>query len=147
MGGHNRGQHKHKGGLAQLGGLNGNGQEGEVQPASVAGAIVRAEGDQQQKQHAVKAHKPVAVLGEKIRIHGGYGKKQENTQKGGTDLHQHISEGALGIGGTGDHQAAKGGGHKAQQKKHKICLTDGIFDISNQTVHTDSLRFRKLQSG
>ena len=60
--GHDRSHNQNIGDLADFRRLNIDGQEGEVQPASVTGVIVCTEGDQHQKQHSINDNQPIPVL-------------------------------------------------------------------------------------
>ncbi len=130
MGGHDRGQNQHESDFTKFRRLDLNRKERKVQPALVAGAVVGAERDDQQKHETVQSHQPGSVLGKEIGIHRGNDKKQKNANKCGTYLHKQVTQRAFGIGGTANDKTAKGSCDQTQQQQNQIRFADGFFHIT-----------------
>ena len=130
MGGHHRCHDDNIGDLTDFRRLNVDGQQGKVQPASVAGVVVRTEGNQHQQQNGVENHHGAPVLLQRFHIDGGNHGVHHNSQHDGRKLNQNITQVSLKlrrIGGAGnDHKAAKGG-QQTQNQKNPVALPGKIL--------------------
>ena len=60
--------------------LNHERKKRQIQPASVTGVVIRAEGDQHRKDTQTHNSQQQTMLGEGVRIYRGHDRKQKNTQ-------------------------------------------------------------------
>ena len=135
------GGHDHDvGDLADFRRLDHNRNTGDIQPASVTGVVIRAEGNQQQKQYAVECHQPAAPLGHGIDIDGGYQCVSYDTQQRCCQLNDDVFQVAVteffGAGGAGDGHAAESGCDQAQQKQDHIALLGEITQLLKKLAHS-----------
>ena len=106
VGCHDRGHDQNICNFTDLGSLDVEGQEREVQPASVT-VDGLAKGQQHKEQNTVEYHHGRPVFKEIIQINGGDHGVQHNTQHGSNQLHDHISDGAVGVGSAGNGKTSK----------------------------------------
>ncbi len=110
VGCHYRCHDQNVGDLTNFRRLDINGEQGNVQPASVTGVVIRAEGDQQRKQEGIEDHQRDAVLCPEVHINGGDDGIQQHADAGSGDLNDDITQVAHVIRGTGDHDHTESGG-------------------------------------
>ena len=127
MGGHNRGHNDDVGHFADFGRLDVHREAGKMEPALVAGVVVRAEGNQHQKQQHVENHQSRPVLGQIIQIDGGNHGVDHHPQADGNQLNGQIFEIAftelICRGGTGNgHHAEQSQAHAHAQQKQITLL-------------------------
>ena len=134
MGGHYRGHNQNIGDFTDFRRLDVHRHQRDVQPAFVAGAVVGAEGNQQQQQEHIEQHHIVAVLRKELHIDGGNNGVQHHAHTGGNQLNNHITQKAHGIGGTGNNQTAEGCGNQAKGQQHHISRAEeGFCTLQNAT--------------
>ena len=130
VGRHDRGHDDNVGDFADFRRLNVEGNAGDVQPASVTGAVVRAEGNQQEQQEAVKGHQPGPVLGQHVQIHGGNDDISGSAHENGEALQGDIAEVAVKLfrgGGAGNANQSECGNQQTQDQQKHISLFAEIF--------------------
>ena len=112
VGGHNRGHDNNVGNFTDLRRLNIKGNQGNIQPASVTGVVIGAEGNQQQKQENIENHQAHPELGQHLQVDGGDHGEDHNAQTDGDQLQNDVADIAfefLGGGGAGDADTAEAG--------------------------------------
>ena len=139
VGGHDRGHNQNIGDFTDFGGLDIDGKTGEMKPASVAGAVVCAKGNQKQKKKNIEKHQSHPVLGNEVHVDGGHHGEQENAQGNGYQLNNNIPRtGALklgGLSGTGDDNQAKARGDETHDQQHPVRLFGKILQFFYKSVH------------
>ena len=90
VGCHDGGHDDNVGDLTDLRRLNIEGQNGEVQPASVAGAGIRAEGNQQEQQEHIECHQEEAVLRHQFHVQGRHHSINTGAQEDGQQLDNDV---------------------------------------------------------
>ena len=95
-----------------------------MEPAPVAGAVVRAEGDQQKQQKNVEQYQRHPMLGHGVHIDGGDHCVHEDAQHDGNDLDNNVpGAGAFKFrrpGGTGNDDQAEARSDQTQNQKHPV---------------------------
>ena len=127
---HDRGHDNDVGDFADFRRLDVEGKTGNVQPASVTGAVVRAEGDQQKQQETVKGNQPGPVLGQHVQIHGGNDDVSSSAHENGEALQGDITEVAVKLlsgGGAGNTNQSECGNQQAQDQQKHIAFFTEIF--------------------
>ena len=127
MGGHNRGHNDDVGHFADFGRLDVHREAGKMEPALVAGVVVRTEGNQHQKQQHVENHQSRPVLGQVIQIDGGNHGVDHHPQADGNQLNGQIFEitftELIRRGSTGNrHHTEQSQTHAHAQQKHITLL-------------------------
>ena len=117
------------GDLTDLRRLDVDGKSREVQPASVTGAVVGTEGDQQQKQNAVERHHDAPMLRKEIHIQGGNKDVHQHPQEYGGKLNGNVTEisAGFGRGGAGNDHDSEAGYNQAQDQQEDISLLGRVF--------------------
>ena len=108
------------------------GQQGEVQPASVTGVVVGAEGDQQKQHENIEGHHQVPVFLEKFHVHRGEDGVDHHADEDGQQLDHDVADIAaefFGRGGAGDDNDAQAGGNKAQDQQDHVAFFKEIFQF------------------
>ena len=139
MGIHDRCQNDNKRNLADLSGLNHKGQAGDIQPASVAGVVIRTEGNQHQQHHEIERYQQVAVFRHGFHVDGGHDGIHEHTHCHGGQLDNQITGVAVELGGAGcagQHHAAKRGCNQAQQKQYHITFFEEAFEFKEKLLQS-----------
>ena len=139
VGAHDRRHNDNIGDLADLRRLDHNWQAGNIQPASVAGIIVRAEGDQHQKQQGIEDHQQIPPLRQHFNIDGGNQNIGRHTHEGSRNLDNDIA-GAVEVefrrvGGAGDGDTAKSRNQQAQHQQDNVALFPEIFQFVQESAH------------
>ena len=102
-----------------------------VNPASVTGVVVRAQGaDQHEEQKNVERHHNATVLRQVVQIDGGHQGVHERAQTDGNHLNDQILDIAsefLSRGGAGDADNTKARHTQAQNQEDHIALLDKVF--------------------
>ena len=123
VGGHHRGHNDNVSDFADFRGLDVDGQQREIQPAAVAGVVVRAEGDQHQQQQGVEGHHGHPVLRQGFQIDAGNQGVHTDAQKNRQDLNQNVAQVAVefgSVGGAGDDHAAEARDHRGHDQQNPV---------------------------
>ena len=91
-----------------------------MQPASVTGVVIGAEGDQHQKKNDIEGNQRLPMLGEKVRVNGRKNGKCPYTQQRSNDLNNQLADIAYIGGGAAQNQAAEGRCDQAQKQQDHI---------------------------
>ena len=137
---HDRGHDDDVSNFADFRGLDHNGHQGDIQPASVTGIVIGAEGNQHQQQKGVESHQPVPPLGHGFDVNGRNQREHHNAQQRGGQLNDDILDAVvtefIGIGGTGDGNTAESRSDQAEQKQDPVALFGEIPEFLKKTAHS-----------
>jgi hypothetical protein len=108
-----------------------------MDPASVTGVVIGAEGDEHQQQEDIKRNQNVPVLTHGLNINGRDNGKQDHTQHDTGTLNQDITDTVaefIGIGGAEHTDHAETGGNQTQQKQNPVTLLGEIFKFGEELI-------------
>ena len=111
--------------------------DGRLQPASVTGVVVGAEGDQHQQQKAVESHQHIPVFGHGLHIQRGSDGKEQDTQRGGGQLDDDVPDVAaefIGVGSTGQHDDTKKRCDQTQNQQHPVALFGEALQFGDKLI-------------
>ena len=132
VGSHDRGHDQDIGDLTDLCRLDVEGQQGEVQPASVTGVVVGAEGDQKQQQENVESYHQISVFLQKFHIDGRKYGVNGDTDKDGQQLNHDVTQIAVeffGGCGAGNNDNTKARGDQAEDQQNHIAFFKEILQF------------------
>ena len=133
--GHDRCHDDDVGDLADFSRLNVD--DGGLDPASVTGVVICAEGDQQQQQEGVEYHQQISVLRHDFHVDGGNDGESHHTNDRCADLNGDIAEvTAEFVRGSGacDNNTAKSGRNKAQKKQNPVALLGKVLQFGEKLI-------------
>ena len=117
--------------------------DAQVDPASVAGVVIRAQGAQQhQKQHTVEYHHRQPMFRQEIQVDGGNHRIHQHTQADGHRLNSNVAEVSVELVcrcGTGNGHQAKGSHNQSKHQQEHIAFFAEIFQFFKVTVHRKCL--------
>ena len=135
MDAHGLGQEDDIGDFTDLGRLDIEGQEGELEPAPVAGGTFNAPYQQHGDEGRVEEEQQCALTGQNVYVQRGHGEIHKNARKQGAGLDDDVSHASLGVGGGIDHDDAENGGHNAQRQQDHIAFSENIEQPVYKFLH------------
>ena len=135
------GEHGHIGQLGDLAGLKAKGQTGNEHPAAVAGAVIPAEGlDEQDHRQPQQENDPPPFFHEKLNIDKGDDKVEHHTHAGEHGLLEGEGvERRVVPGGAVYEQQARPAGQQAQKQQDDIAFFEKIPERAQGVHHPGSL--------
>lgn len=132
---HGFGKDNDIGDFAELGRLNVEGQEGETQPALVAGVAFDAEDQQHSDKEGIKDKEHGSLAGENFNIEDGQRKVDDDTGEQAAGLDNDITGVIAAGGGSIDHYDAKYGGNDAKCQQNHVAFLRDFFYFFAQSLH------------